>query len=100
MLRRSQTTPPHPPETARHSCVTQRGRLAKWLAIAGAIAAISTPLAPVPATAQTTTPATLAPLIGANLPAISDYSPTLVYVDLVRQARRRSRTCLTMLVRT
>lgn len=33
-------------------------------------------------------PATLAPLIGANLPAISDYSPTPVYVDLVKQGRR------------
>ena len=88
MLHHSQTTPPALPETARQSCVTPRGRLARWLAIAGAIAAISIPLAPPPATAQTTTPATLAPLIGANLPAISDYSPTLVYVDLVKQARR------------
>ena len=41
-----------------------------------------------PAMAQETAPVTLAPLIGANLPSISDYSPTPVYVDLVRQARR------------
>lgn len=88
MLRDS-LTPHHPPlETTRQSCAAQRGRLGNWLAIVGTIAAIFIPLALPPATAQTTTPSTLAPLIGANLPAISDYSATLVYVDLVKQARR------------
>ena len=88
MLRRWHPPRCRPRETARQSCAAQRYRPGKWLAIAGVIAAIAIPLALPPAAAQTTTPATRAPLIGANLPASSDYSPTPVYVDLVKQARR------------
>ncbi len=86
---RHSPAPQRPPlQAARQSRIAQRGRLGKWLAIIGAIAALASPFTFAPATAQSTPPATLAPLIGANLPAISDYSPTPVYVDLVRQARR------------
>ena len=86
---RHSPAPQRPPlQAARQSRIAQRGRLGKWLAIIGAIAALASPFTFAPATAQSTAPATLAPLIGANLPAISDYSPTPVYVDLVRQARR------------
>ena len=61
----------------------------KWLAILGVLSTLSGLLTHLPALGQTPLPhETLAPLIGANLPAISDYSPTPVYVDLVRQGRR------------